>query len=330
MDLVGSFLMSAMTLLVALLCVFLVLPPLLLYKFLASVFRHFSSENMNGKVVLITGASSGIGEQMAYEYAKKGASLVVVARRRNLLQQVAAKAQELGSPDVLVACADVSNADDCKEFVAKAIHHFGRLDHLVNNAGITSICKIRDVTDATNFTPMMDINFWGSVYPTYFAIPHLKKSKGKVVINSSVTAFLNPPRMSFYCASKAALMSFYEALRNELGPTVTITIATLGFVESEMTQGKHLSKHGVIEVNAKLREVIRGSFPIMSTGVCAKAIVEGACRGEKNVTEPAWCKVLFLLKVLCPELIEWYYRKSYFTKSISTYGSSTSTSWLAI
>ncbi|CBI26481.3 unnamed protein product, partial [Vitis vinifera] len=85
-----------------------------------------------------------------------------------------------------------------------------------------------------------DVNFWGTVYPTYFAIPHLKKTKGKIFVNSSSCAFLQPPRLSFYSASKAALIGFFEALRIELAPSVTITIATLGIIDSEMSRGKNL------------------------------------------------------------------------------------------
>ncbi|XP_057485376.1 11-beta-hydroxysteroid dehydrogenase 1A-like isoform X1 [Actinidia eriantha] len=293
-----------------------ILPPFFFFKFVGMIIRCFCSERMKGKVVLITGASSGIGEQLAYEYAKKGASLVIVARRENQLQKVAETARELGSPDVLYVSADVSNVDDCKRFVDEAINHFGRLDHLVNNAGINSVCKIEDATDITKFVPVMDINFWGNVYPTYFAIPHLKKTRGKIVVNSSASALLPPPRLSFYAASKAALISFYETMRVELAPSISITVLTLGFIESEMTQGKHLSGDGVIQVDRALVDVIKQGFPVMSSRTCAKAIVDAVCRGERYVTEPKWYRPFFMLKALCPELIEWYCRTvDFYSKS---------------
>ncbi|KAJ9709908.1 hypothetical protein PVL29_001407 [Vitis rotundifolia] len=175
-----------------------ILPLLFLFRLIFSFFQFFSQENMAGKVVLITGASSGIGEQMAYEYAKKGACLVIVARRKKKLEEVAAQARELGSPDVVVVCGDVSNINECKQFIDEAIHHFGRLDHLVNNAGVTGGYPFEEITDITKFALLMDVNFWGTVYPTYFAIPHLRKTKGKIFVNSSSCAFLQPPRLSFY------------------------------------------------------------------------------------------------------------------------------------
>lgn len=279
-----------------------------IFNFMMTLYRYFSSENVKGKVVLITGASSGIGEQLTYEYAKGGACLVIIARRETLLNKVAEKARKLGSPDVIPICADVLKVGDCKRFVEEAVNHFGRLDHLLNNAGIGSMCPIQDAADITKFAPVMDVNFWGSIYPSYFAIPHLKRSKGTIFVNASASAILHPPGLSFYAASKAALVSFYETIRAELAPEISITIATLGFIDSEMTQGKHLNKEGSTEVNPEMANALINQLPVMGTSACAKAIVGAICRKERCVTEPKWCRVLFLLKTLCPELIEWVNR----------------------
>ncbi|XP_027068869.1 11-beta-hydroxysteroid dehydrogenase 1A-like [Coffea arabica] len=285
----------------------ILLPFFSIYKFLMFFYRYFSTEDIKGKVVLITGASSGIGEHLTYEYAKRGACLVIVARRENLLKEVAENARKLGSPDVVPICADVLKVDDCKRFVEETVDHFGRLDHVVNNAGIVSMCLIEDAADITNLQPVTDVNFWGSVYPTYFAIPHLKRSKGSILVNASSAAVLSPPGLSIYSASKAALVSFYETMRVELASEISITIATLGPVESEITKGKHMTKHGTTEFDSELVNVFIDAdrLPAMSSPDCAKAIVDSVCRKERYVTVPKWCKVLFLLKILCPELIEW-------------------------
>ncbi|XP_057484947.1 11-beta-hydroxysteroid dehydrogenase 1A-like [Actinidia eriantha] len=306
--LIHAFINAIITPLVFVLSCF-ILPSFFFFKFVGKIVRRLSSERMSGKVVVITGASSGIGEQLVYEYAKRGASLVIVARRENRLQKVAETARGLGSPDVLYVCADVSNVHDCKRFVDEAINHFGRLDHLVNNAGIISVCKIEDAMDFNKFVPVMDTNFWGNVYPTCFAIPHLKKTKGKIVVNSSASALFHPPRLGFYAASKAALITFYETMRAELAHSISITIITPGFIESEMTtQGKHLSRDGVVQENREIADVLTQGFPVMSSRTCANAIVDAVCRGERYVTEPKWYKPLFTLKALCPELFEWLYR----------------------
>ncbi|KAK9108532.1 hypothetical protein Syun_024543 [Stephania yunnanensis] len=229
-------------------------PLYLLYIIVLSMIRSITMENLTQKVVLITGASSGIGECLAYEYAKRGARLALVARREKLLEEVAKRARAMGSPDVMTSCADVSNIEHCKRFVEETVCHFGRLDHLVNNAGITSSFYFEEASNITNSRPVMNVNFWGSVYTTHFALPHLKRSKGKIVANSSSCAWLYGPDMCMYSASKAAITNFYETLRIELGSVVTITTVSLGFIESEMTQGKHLSKDGEVEIDPSIRE----------------------------------------------------------------------------
>ncbi|KAK7841067.1 11-beta-hydroxysteroid dehydrogenase 1b, partial [Quercus suber] len=151
---------------------------------------------------------------LAYEYAKRGALLALIARRENALQEVANQAREYGSPDVLIISADVSKVEDGKR---------------------------------------IDINFWGSVYTTHLALPHLRESRGKMIVLAS-SSWLPTPRMSFYNASSAAIVSFFETLRVEVGPEIKITIVTPEFIESEMTPGKFLLKEGKMEVDQDLRD----------------------------------------------------------------------------
>ncbi|MCL7030050.1 hypothetical protein MKW94_022000 [Papaver nudicaule] len=290
-----------------------IIVPHYLFKLLNSILIKpiFFTEDMTGKVVLVTGASSGVGEQLVYEYARRKARLVIVARRKNLLDEVAKKARRFGSPDVLVACADVTKVDDCERFIEETIKYFGRLDHLVNNAGLSSLCPFKEAKNILNFAPIMDVNFWGSIYATHFAIPHLQKSKGRIVVIASVTGWLPAPRLSFYAASKAALINFYDTLRVELQPDgIKITIASPGVIDSEMTQGKILSKEGVVKVDKELMDgmietFLLGMIPIISSESCAKKIVNGACQGDTSVTDPAYYGAFYLSKVFCPEIVHW-------------------------
>ncbi|KAJ0051960.1 hypothetical protein Pint_01216 [Pistacia integerrima] len=288
MDFIHNFLNILLPPLTFLLLCFL-LPPYLAFKCLHYIKRSIFRENVAGKVVLITGASSGIGEYLAYEYARRGASLALVARREGRLKEVAVKARELGSPDVIVICSDVSKVEDCKRFVDETFNHFGRLDHLVNNAGITKVSMFEDVNSISDFHSLMNINFWGSLYATHFAVPHLRKSRGQIIVISSTAGWLTIPKLSFYNASKAALTSLFDTLRTEFGSDIGITIVNPGIIESEMTQPEFIS------------ETRMEFVPAESTETCAKAIVSGACRGERYVTEPSWVRVLFVLKLLCPE-----------------------------
>ncbi|OMO93855.1 Short-chain dehydrogenase/reductase SDR [Corchorus olitorius] len=272
-----------------------ILPPFLIFKLLWSIWRSVFKENVAGKVVLITGASSGIGEHLAYEYGKRGARLALVARRTDRLQKVAGRARELGSPDVIVITADVSKLQDSKRFVDETVNHFGQLDHLVNNAGILNSQTFEGISDISKFVTFMDTNFWGSVYGTHFALPHLRKSKGKIVVMSSAAGWLCPPRATIYTASKAAQIGLFESLRVELGPEIGVTIVTPGFVESEMTQ-------------ALQTQAAKGKLRFLKdepTDVCAKAIVESSFRRDMYLTEPLWVKSLFPLKFLYPQVLDW-------------------------
>ncbi|KAK9120142.1 hypothetical protein Scep_018235 [Stephania cephalantha] len=288
--------------------ILLVSPIYFFYTIVQSFIRSFTMEDMTQKVVLITGASSGIGECLAYEYAKRGARLALVARRETMLKEVAKKARAMGSPDVIISCADVANSDHCKRFVEETISHFGRMDHLVNNAGVSSSFYFEEASNITNAVPVMNVNYWGSVYATHFSLPHLKKTKGKIAANASSSAWLYGPDMSMYSASKAAMMNFYETLRIELGSTVTITTISLGFVESEMIEGKHIGLDGKVVVDPARKDAVAHFFPIMKAKESARLIVDGVCRGDRDVTDPSWLRALYLCKVFVPEVLEWVMR----------------------
>ncbi|KAL0734307.1 hypothetical protein Bca4012_010517 [Brassica carinata] len=220
-----------------------VLMPFSIFFILFGFIRNSKeSDKVNGKVVIITGSSSGIGEHLAYEYARRGAYLTLVARREDRLRLVANRCRRLGSPDVAVVPGDVSVIEDCKRFVEETISRFERLDHLVNNAGIADAKLFEDYSQISDVLPIMNTNFWGPVYTTHFAIPHLKKTKGKIVAVASPAGWSGVPRMSIYAvtsssslASKAAMIIFYETLRIELGPEIGVTIVFPGLIENRNT-----------------------------------------------------------------------------------------------
>ncbi|XP_075669636.1 11-beta-hydroxysteroid dehydrogenase 1A-like [Castanea sativa] len=168
----------------------------------------------------------------------------------------------------------------------------GTVDHLVNNARILRLGLFEDFSQLSDIASVMDINFWGSVYSTQYAVPHLRKSKGKIVVIASPAAWLSTPNFSFYNASKAALISFFETLRTEFGQDIGITIVNPRVIESEMTQGDYLS------------EIQADWFPTETTEGCAKAILDSACNGDTYLTEPSWMKAGFWVKTLCPEVFE--------------------------
>nr|KAJ0227984.1 hypothetical protein LSAT_V11C100012500 [Lactuca sativa] len=135
MDLIHNFL-NIVSVIISVISFIFILPILSLFRVLRFCIRSVSPEKLAGKVVLITGASSGIGEHLAYEYAKHGSSLALVARREDLLAAVAGKAKELGAPEVIVIKADVSKLQDCKRLVDETINHFRKCefrDQIINS-----------------------------------------------------------------------------------------------------------------------------------------------------------------------------------------------------
>nr|XP_043637801.1 11-beta-hydroxysteroid dehydrogenase-like 4A [Erigeron canadensis] len=293
MDLIHKFLNIVSPIVTTILFIF-VLPVIYVSRLLRSCSASSYPKELAGKVVLITGASSGIGENLAYEYAKHGACLALVARREDLLVAVAEKAKELGSPDAIVIKADVSKLEDCKRFVNETISHFGKLDCLINNAGIATYGLFEDKDQGAGgikeCVATMDINFWGSVNATHFALPHLRKTKGRIIVVNSCAGWLNAPRMNIYNASKAAQQSFFETLRIELGSDIGITIVTLGVVKTAMANDDDL-----IKTNLEW-------MPMKSVEGCVKAIADGARRGDEYVVEPKWIDTVILWVMLLPEL----------------------------
>ncbi|XP_027091175.2 11-beta-hydroxysteroid dehydrogenase-like 5 [Coffea eugenioides] len=266
------------------------------------LYNTYFSEEMDNKVVVITGASSGIGEQIAYEYAKRGANLVLVARRDNRLHGIADNAQRLGSRHVLIMAADVVKEEDCRRFINETINYFGCVDHLVNTASLGHTFFFEEATDASVFPILLDINFWGNVYPTYVALPYLRQTNGRIVVNASIENWLPLPRMSLYSAAKAALINFYETLRFEVKDEVGITIATHGWIGTEMTRGRFMVEEGAEMQWKEEREVQVTGGPAEDF---AKLIVGGACRQAAYVKYPSWYDIFFVFRVFSPNVLYW-------------------------
>ncbi|XP_071703290.1 11-beta-hydroxysteroid dehydrogenase-like 2 [Rutidosis leptorrhynchoides] len=270
---------------------FMVLVPLFWFlNLLRFWFKKAYPEDIAGKVILITGASSGIGEHLAIEFAKEGACLALVARRKKELQVVAETAKAMGSPDVVVIPADVSKLDECNRFVDETIKHFGKLDYLVNNAAICTFGFFEGQTYLPYHASVMDINFWGSVYSTHSSLPHLRKNKGKIIAICSCGGWFATPRVSIYNASKAAVLSFFETLRMEVGSDVDISVVTPGMVETSLANKKWLQEGNAMWI------------PRISAKTCAKAVVDSTKRGEKYITMPSWMETVLLWKLFCPQI----------------------------
>jgi NADP-dependent 3-hydroxy acid dehydrogenase YdfG len=185
---------------------------------------------MRDKVVAITGASKGIGAELARQLAAKGASVVLAARGEKELEEVAEECRKLGAKVVTVK-ADVTQDRDCQAIVSGAVVAFGRLDVLVNNAGATMWARFEDIKDVSILKAIMDVNYMGAVYCTKHALPRLRETKGLIVGISSLAGRTGVPTRTGYSAAKHAMVGFFDSLRIELdGSGVAVTMIYPGFV----------------------------------------------------------------------------------------------------
>ncbi|MCD8208443.1 MAG: SDR family oxidoreductase [Bacteroidales bacterium] len=185
-----------------------------------------------GKVMIITGASSGIGLASAKLFASLGARLSLAARRMDVLQNETAGI--LPDEDILYVRADVSVEEDCKRLVDETIAKFGRLDVLVNNAGLSMRALFKDL-DLKVLHSLMDVNFWGTVYCTKYALPHLLESKGSVVGVISIAGYAGLPGRTGYSSSKFAIRGFLDTLRIEhLYDGLHVMVFAPGFTASNV------------------------------------------------------------------------------------------------
>ena len=169
-------------------------------------------DQIQGKVVVITGGSDGIGKSLVELYLSKGAKVATCARNYQKLYQL--QSAHTGKP-LFIHATDVSKETDCRGFIDAVIKEFGTIDILINNAGVSMRALVQDV-DLDTIRRVMDINFWGTVYCTKFALDHIIKNKGTIVGVSSIAGYRGLPGRSGYSASKYAVNGWLEALRTEL------------------------------------------------------------------------------------------------------------------
>ena len=190
-------------------------------------------KNFTNKTVIVTGASSGIGEALAREFAARGARVVLGARSIQKLQLIAGEIRDRGGEAVYCA-VDVTQPEECRELIDTAVREFGGVDVLVCNAGLSMRALFDDV-DLDVLHRLMDVNFWGTVNCCKYALPYLQASKGSVVGVSSVAGLHGLPGRTGYSASKYAMTGFLETLRIEnLKKGLHVMIACPGFTASNV------------------------------------------------------------------------------------------------
>jgi short-subunit dehydrogenase len=253
---------------------------------------------MKDNVVIITGASKGIGAELARQLASRGAILALAARDRPALEQVAAECVARGArAEIFVT--DVAVEDDCRKLVERTVAAFGRIDTLVNNAGATMWARFEDIRDMAILARIMQVNYMGAAYCTHYALPHLKASRGRLVGISSLAGRTGVPTRSGYAASKHAMTGFFDTLRIELADSgVAVTMIYPGFVSTGIRENATGPDGKPIAVSP----VKEGE--VMTVEECARITLEAIEARKREVVMTARGKLGLVLKIFAPSLID--------------------------
>jgi short-subunit dehydrogenase len=251
-----------------------------------------------GLVVVVTGASEGIGRAFCRALSPQQPRLVLAARNVERLQSLAAECRAPGA-ETLVVPTDVTDESSCRALIETAVTTFGGVDVLVNNAGGTMWTRLDEIRDLSIFEQLMRLNYLGSVYPTYHALPHLKRSRGRIVGVSSMAGLIGVPTRTGYAAAKHAVIGFFESLRVELdGTGVSVTLICPDFVVSE------IHKRALGPDGTPLGDNPMQNSNMMTADECARLMIASIERRERMLITSGRGRLARWLQLLRPQLID--------------------------
>ena len=252
---------------------------------------------MKGKAVIITGGSSGIGKALGEVFGKQGSKVLITGRNKAELDEAVQELLRKGI-DVAGCQADVSIEADNQRMASEAIRLFGKIDILINNAGITMRSLFEEV-DLDVVKKVMDINFYGVLYATKCCLPEIIKNKGSVIGISSVAGYRGLPGRTGYSASKFALNGFLEVLRTEmLKKDVHVLTACPGFTTSNIRK-RSLTKDGSLQGDSP-----RDENKMMSAEDCAQHIYKATVKRKNIIVLTVEGKFTVLLNKWFPGLMD--------------------------
>jgi short-subunit dehydrogenase len=250
------------------------------------------------KVVIVTGASSGIGESIALEFAKYDSRVVLAARSESKLSEIVRRINNDGHSAIYVK-TDVSIEDECRRLIDKTVENYGTIDILINNAGLSMRALFPDV-ELKVLHQLMNVNFWGTVYCTRYALPYLIENKGSLVGVSSVAGFHGLPGRTGYSASKFAIHGFLETVRVEnLKNGLHVMIIAPGFTSTE------IRKHALTADGSEQGESPRDEQKLMSPEYVARWVVKGI-RKKRRTKLLTWDgRLTALFQRIVPDYVDW-------------------------
>ena len=252
---------------------------------------------LKNRVVVITGASSGIGEAMAKLYAQMGAKVVLGARSEDKLQQLSADIVAAGGQTAYCA-ADVTKQADCQRLIQTAVDAFGGIDVLICNAGI-SMRAIFDDVDLSVLHRLMDVNFWGTVYCAKYALPYLQASKGSLVGISSVAGLHGLPGRTGYSASKYAMTGLLETIRIEnIKKGLHVMVACPGFTASNVRFS------ALVADGSQQGSTPREEGKMMTAEQVAQIVAKGIARRKRLCLMEAEGRATHFVKKFAPALLD--------------------------
>lgn len=251
-----------------------------------------------GKVIIVTGASEGIGRALCLALAPQKPRLVLAARNADRLEELELEVEALGA-EAIVVPTDVTDEQACKALIDRTVAAFDRIDVLVNNAGGTMWTLFEEISDLSIFERLMRLNYLSCVYLTYHALRYLKESKGRIVGISSVAGVTGVPTRTAYSASKHAMFGFFDSLRIELAQYgVSVTMIAPDYVVSEIHR-RALGADGQAIGVSPLQEA-----KVMKADECANMIVAAMEKRERLLLTSMRGKLGRWLKILAPSVID--------------------------
>jgi len=259
-------------------------------------------EIFRDKVVIITGSRQGIGKTLAQFFAAEGAKLVIVSRNQDGLEEVRDNLSA-GGCEVLSIAGDVSDEMTCSDIVNQTVAKFGKIDILINNAGISGKAGVEEGNTIV-FRKQIEVNLLGSFYLTRYALPHLKASRGNVIFVSSLAGIYGLPYHSGYSASKMALTALAQSLKAELhGLNVHVGIAYVGFTENDPKKEAYLP-------NGELKPLEKRKVKTVTSEKTASLIVKQIVKRKFISVHSGIGKIQWIVSKFFPQLIEIILRRS--------------------
>ena len=255
------------------------------------------NHTINGKIVVITGASSGIGEAMARLYSKMGAKVVLGARNEEKLAVLSQIIENEGGEATYIT-TDVTKEEECKRLIAQAVDVFGGVDVMICNAGISMRASFDDV-EMSVLHRVMDVNFWGTVYCATYALPYLQKSKGSLVGISSVAGLHGLPGRTGYSASKFAMTGLLETIRIEnLKKGVHVMVVCPGFTASNV-------RYSALTADGSPQgETPRNEAKMMTAEEVARRVAEDIIKRKRLCLMESEGKAVYFFKKFAPNLLD--------------------------